>query len=64
MCEFNAIEMKKNEAGALVARINAIICKGCGSCSVVCPSGAITSMHYTNDQIVSMLEAALINEEG
>ena len=60
VCEFNAIEMKKNEAGALVARINAIICKGCGSCSVVCPSGAITSMHYTNDQIVSMLEAALV----
>lgn len=62
VCEFNAIEMKKNEAGALVARINPIVCKGCGVCSVVCHSGAITPMHYTNDQIVSMLEAALVNE--
>ena len=61
VCTFNAIEMEENEEGARVARINAVICKGCGRCVVVCPSGAITALHFTNDQVGAMLEAAFVS---
>jgi heterodisulfide reductase subunit A len=38
------------------------ICKGCGTCSAECPKDAIDITHFTNEQILAQVEAALIEE--
>jgi heterodisulfide reductase subunit A len=37
--------------------VNSILCKGCGACGATCPSNAISSRHFTNEQILAQLEA-------
>jgi heterodisulfide reductase subunit A len=41
------------------AQVNEISCKGCGTCSVTCPTGAISMKHYSGRQVNAMVEAAL-----
>ncbi len=41
------------------ARIEPAACRGCGVCTAVCPAKAITLEHYRDDQLFSMLDAAL-----
>jgi heterodisulfide reductase subunit A len=38
------------------------LCKGCGLCAADCPKKAITIIHYSDEQILAQVEAAL--EEG
>jgi heterodisulfide reductase subunit A len=45
-----------------VARINASLCKGCGTCASWCPSGAITARHFTNRQITAQIDAFFAEE--
>ncbi len=45
------------ERTRLVSIIQPAMCKGCGVCAARCPSGAITALHFTSDQIMAMLEA-------
>jgi len=54
LCAFNAIDMdeKKN-----VAVINEALCKGCGVCASSCRSGAVTLKGFTDQQVVSMIDA-------
>jgi heterodisulfide reductase subunit A len=54
LCPFNAIDMdeKKN-----VAVINEALCKGCGVCASSCRSGAVTLKGFTDQQVVSMIDA-------
>jgi heterodisulfide reductase subunit A len=33
------------------------VCKGCDTCGAACPSGAITMHHFTDEQILTQLEA-------
>ncbi|RLI38639.1 heterodisulfide reductase [Candidatus Bathyarchaeota archaeon] len=54
VCEFGAIRVEKN-----AAEVNPLLCKGCGTCSVECPAMAITMHHFTDNQIFSMIRAAL-----
>jgi heterodisulfide reductase subunit A len=42
-----------------VARVNEAVCKGCGPCAVVCPTGAAGLRHFNDGQVLKMLEAAL-----
>lgn len=35
------------------------ICKGCGICAAECPRDAITMIHFTDEQILAQIEAAL-----
>jgi heterodisulfide reductase subunit A len=41
------------------AKINAALCKGCGTCVATCPAGAIRALHFTDEQIVAQIEGVL-----
>ena len=41
------------------SRILPALCKGCGSCEGVCPVGAISLKHFTNQQIIAMVQSYL-----
>jgi len=56
LCPYGATELNKVD-GKLVASVNEAKCKGCGTCGSACPSGAIKMQHFTNDQIMSEIEA-------
>ena len=53
VCEYGAIKVEG------YAKVNPLLCKGCGTCSVECPAAAITMHYFRDDQISSMIEAAL-----
>ncbi len=57
ICRFQAPSLKEIEPGAWIAEVNASLCKGCGTCASWCPSGAISARHFTERQIVSMVDA-------
>ena len=37
--------------------MNEVVCKGCGSCNAICPSGAISIKHFRDKQIYAQIEA-------
>jgi heterodisulfide reductase subunit A len=41
------------------AQVNAALCQGCGTCVATCPSGAITALHFTNQEIVAQIDGLL-----
>ncbi|MFC1787540.1 FAD-dependent oxidoreductase, partial [Halobacteriota archaeon] len=57
VCEYNAIEIREIEPGRLVSQVKEVLCKGCGTCSVACPSGAMSHKHFTDKQIIAMIDA-------
>ena len=56
LCPYGATELKTVD-DKLVASVNEAKCKGCGTCGSACPSGAIKMQHFTNEQIMSEIEA-------
>ena len=54
VCEYGAIEVEGS-----FAKVNPLLCKGCGTCSVECPAMAITMYHFRDDQLASMIKAAM-----
>jgi heterodisulfide reductase subunit A len=58
VCAYGAL--RKNEKG--VAESIMAACKGCGNCGATCPEGAITMTHYTDEQLLAEVEAALAKE--
>ena len=62
ICDFQAPQLVDVAGGEPVARINASLCKGCGTCAAWCPSGAIASRHFTDRQIGAMIDAFLDEE--
>jgi heterodisulfide reductase subunit A len=45
--------------GRTVARVNPVLCKGCGACAVVCSTDAMEAAHFTSEQVLAMVRAAL-----
>jgi heterodisulfide reductase subunit A len=59
ICPFHAIVVETVAPGVEKAKVNPALCKGCGACEVACCSGAITCKHFTNNQIIALVEACL-----
>ncbi|MEM2943362.1 MAG: CoB--CoM heterodisulfide reductase iron-sulfur subunit A family protein [Methanomassiliicoccales archaeon] len=62
ICEFAAPTVREVAPGIFKAFINPALCKGCGACAVACCNGAITTKHFTDEQVLAMVEAALRGE--
>ncbi|MBP9560315.1 MAG: CoB--CoM heterodisulfide reductase iron-sulfur subunit A family protein [Syntrophorhabdaceae bacterium] len=58
VCTYGALELRETRQGKK-AFINPVLCKGDGRCNSKCPTGAIKLKHYTDDEIVAELDAAL-----
>ena len=58
LCPYLAVEMKDKE-GKTIAHVVEALCKGCGACGAACPTKAITMGHFTTDEVLAQIEAAL-----
>jgi heterodisulfide reductase subunit A len=56
VCPYNAIEVDDEDK---ISIVTAALCKGCGTCAASCPNRAITLKHFTKDQLLSQVNAAL-----
>ncbi|MFZ5646004.1 MAG: FAD-dependent oxidoreductase, partial [Bacillota bacterium] len=56
-CTYGAIEFRETRQGKK-AVINPVLCKGDGLCNAKCPTGAISLKHYTNEELLSQIDAA------
>ncbi len=63
VCEYGAPVVEEISPGIFKSRIKEALCKGCGSCAVECCTRAIRPKHFRSDQIITMIEAALADEE-
>ncbi|MFQ6041520.1 MAG: 4Fe-4S binding protein, partial [Candidatus Poribacteria bacterium] len=52
-CPYEAITIEEH------AEVNEALCKGCGACVGHCLSKAIRLLHYTDEQLVSEMQALL-----
>jgi len=43
-----------------ICRVNEALCKACGVCAEACSSAAITSRHFTTEQIMAEIEGVLV----
>jgi len=56
-CAYGAIEFRKTKAGKK-AVVNPVLCKGDGLCNAKCPTGAIYLKHFTDQELLSQIDAA------
>ncbi len=56
-CAYDAIELRKTRHGRK-AIVNPVLCKGDGLCNALCPTGAIILKHFTDEEIMSQIDAA------
>ena len=59
LCPYGAVEMKDKE-GKPIAHMIEALCKGCGVCATACPTKAITMGHFTTEEILAQVKAALV----
>ncbi|MEM3699974.1 MAG: CoB--CoM heterodisulfide reductase iron-sulfur subunit A family protein [Candidatus Bathyarchaeia archaeon] len=59
LCPYGAIEMKQKD-DRLIANVIEALCKGCGACGTACPTKAITMGHFTTEEIIAQVKAALL----
>ena len=62
VCTYGAIEFYDTPAGRK-ARVNPVLCKGDGLCNTVCPTAAISLKHFTDEELLSQIDAAIPEEE-
>jgi heterodisulfide reductase subunit A len=59
LCAYGAIEMLPKDE-KLTAHVIEALCKGCGVCGTACPTKAITMGHFTTEEILAQIQAALV----
>ncbi len=57
-CTYGAIEFRETPQGKK-AVVNPVLCKGDGLCNAKCPTGAINLKHYTDEELLSQIDAAV-----
>jgi heterodisulfide reductase subunit A len=57
VCPYKAMTVDAKQK--IPASVIEAACQGCGTCGAECRVGAITMRHFTDDQIMSMIEAIL-----
>jgi heterodisulfide reductase subunit A len=63
LCAYGAIEMKEKD-GKPTAHVIEALCKGCGVCGTACPTKAITMAHFTTEEILAQVKAALLEAKA
>jgi heterodisulfide reductase subunit A len=61
-CTYGAIEFRETPHGKK-AWVNPVICKGDGLCNAKCPTNAIVLKHFTDEELLSQIDAAVPEEE-
>jgi len=61
-CTYGAIEFYETPKGRK-ARVIPVLCKGDGLCNRKCPTGAIQLKHFTDEELLSEIDAAASEEE-
>jgi len=56
-CNYGAIDFRQTPQGRK-AWVNPVLCKGDGVCSTKCPTSAIFLKHFTDDDLLSQIDAA------
>ena len=62
VCAYGAIEFHETPQGRK-AWVNPVLCKGDGLCSAKCPTNAIFLKHFTDEDLLSQIDAAFADEE-
>ncbi len=57
-CTYGAVELRETGRGRR-AGVNPVLCKGDGLCNAVCPTGAISLKHFTDEEFKSQIDAVL-----
>ena len=57
ICSYGAHYLEEGKSHTIAA-----ICRGCGACAAECPRRAITMQHYTDEQVLAQVKAALTEE--
>ena len=61
-CKYGAVEFYESPEGRR-ARVNAVTCKGDGLCNRKCPTGAIQLKHFTDEEILSQIDAMAMDQK-
>jgi heterodisulfide reductase subunit A len=61
VCTYGAIEFRGTKQGQK-AVVNPVLCKGDGLCNAKCPTAAIMLKHFTDEEILSEIDAAIGSE--
>lgn len=59
-CPFSAIDVDEEKRPKVIKAL----CKGCGLCAADCPKECISIVHYSDQQLLAQVEAALAEEPG
>jgi heterodisulfide reductase subunit A len=57
-CAYGAIEFHDTPQGRK-ATVNPVLCKGDGLCNAKCPTAAISLKHFTDEELLSQIDAAI-----
>jgi heterodisulfide reductase subunit A len=61
-CTYGALGLRDTKQGKK-ATVNPVLCKGDGLCNTKCPTGAIQLKHYTDQELISEIDAMAPKEE-
>lgn len=60
LCPYGAPELVQSEKGGMKAHVIEALCHGCGTCAASCPQKAVAPRQFTDEQIYSEMQAALM----